>query len=617
MNIQRLSVWGLVVLSFATIPALTLAQTHKPPTDSNMRRLIVRYKDAGTERVVSLESRSYQNAFSGKSVSLSHLKSVTEQAHVLVSDKPLTRAEMVALTQEIAKDPRVAFAEIDEWMYPHGFVPNDTSFASQQWNLKSPAVEPGGANLPNAWWRKLGGTTDINGSGVTVAVLDTGYRPHAEIAVNLVTGYDFVGPNVDPGFITANDGDGRDTDAQDPGDWNPSDRIVDSEFCAESLSSWHGTRVAGIIAAVGNNNTGVIGVAYGAKILPVRVMGVCGGYSSDIADGIRWAAGIALPGVPANANVAKVINLSLGAPGTCNPAGNYQAAITAARAAGSVIVASSGNDGAFSIGQPANCSGVIAVTAHTRIGDKANYANIGTGTTISAPGGGRGSSISGDGSLIYTTSNSGANSPVADSFAGGRGTSFSAPHVSAVAALLFQIDPTLTPDDVQTYLTNNVRPHPAGTYCASRSDCGAGLLDAFKAVQSLLTAKGYFANTAPTMPAIAPQTATAAGTLQFTVTGSDADGDDVSFNISGLPSGATFNSATGVFHWGYALPGTYSVVITPTDGSANGTARTASVTVTGTLPAPSSAGGGGGAMQGAELIALVLLALGCSIRRKH
>lgn len=628
-NIFRVVACALALAVVAPIAAAQeRALTHPGPTgarslaaDSNLRRLIVKLKAEDTtrastqaapsvrERVGALNAPELRHRMGRPALELSYLKSVTPHAHVVVSNQPLSRAEMHTLTQQIALDPRVEYAEVDERVYPH-FLPNDTSYGAQQWNLKDASAEAGSANAPNAWGRLVSGVP-VSGAGVVVAVLDTGYRPHADLAANILVGYDMISADPDTSFTTANDGNGRDADALDPGDWN-----TVGANCDVTNSSWHGTRVAGVIAAVGNNSTGIIGLAYGARILPVRVMGVCGGYLSDVAAGIQWAAGLAVPGVPTNTtHVAKVINLSLGSVGACSV--TYQTAITDARTAGSVVVVATGNEGGTTITQPASCTGVIAVTAHTRLGDSADYANVGTGTTISAPGGGDGFNIVGDGSLVYTTSNTGLTGPLADSYRGGMGTSFAAPHVAAVAALLFQIKPTISPAQVQTYLTSTARPFPTGTYCVGRSDCGAGLLDAFKAVDALLVAQGT-PNTAPVLTPIAAQTVQATRNLQFTATGTDVDGDGVSFIASGLPAGASFHGASGVFTWNNAQPmGAYTVTIQPTDGVALGASQVVNITVTAAPPAAAAAGGGGGGgstgwVDLLGLLALAMAALGVS-----
>lgn len=606
--------------------AMALRRADPALDGSSMRRLIVKYKGGtdtrvaepwlprppipnGRERATALNATAYRSNGGRHVLQLAYLKSIGAQSHVMVSDTPLSRAEMTALTRHIAQDPQVEYAEIDERAYPL-MVPNDTDYAAQQWNLKAPTDEAGGANLPNAWSRTVAGQ-DLNGAGVTVAVVDTGYRPHPDLLANLVPGYDFVSMDADGTYTTANDGNGRDTDALDPGDWNPVAQVAPDVPCDVADSTWHGTRVAGIIGAVGNNGLGVIGIAYGATLLPVRALGRCGGYVSDIAAGIQWAAGLPIPGTPANSHPAKVINVSIGSEGDCSI--TFQQAISAAHSAGSVIVVATGNQGKTSIDSPANCTGVIAVTAHTRLGDSADYANIGPGTHISAPGGGFGSVIAGDGSSVYSTANSGLTVPVADTYGGYNGTSFAAPHASGVAALLFQIRPTISPDAVLTYLRANARPYLAGSYCSGRSDCGSGMLDAFATVAALQTAQGT-PNQAPVMGVLNAQTVAAGGSLQFTATATDADGDRVTFTASGLPSGASFDGNTGLFSWGYALPGVYSVYITPSDGALTGSLATVRITVTGSLP---SGGGGGGATGGIDILAaLLLLVAGGALRRR-
>ncbi len=598
-----------------------------------MNRLIVQFKTttmdgsksgamqsaSAQERVMALNTFALSAKAGG--TTLSYLKSVAANTHVAQTSAPMDHAALRALAQTLAQDPRVEYAEVDERVFSH-FVPNDTFYAAQQGNLQSPFVQAGGANLPNAWGRTVGGVP-VSGAGVTVAVLDSGYRPHADLAANIVAGYDFVSQDGVADFTTANDGDGRDADATDPGDWN-----TQASLCDVSNSSWHGTHAAGIIGAMGNNNAGVMGVAYRAKVLPVRVLGVCGGYTSDTAAALQWAAGLAVPGVPANANPAKVINMSFGRSGACSI--TYQNAVQAATSAGALVVVSTGNDGSTTtITQPSNCQGVMAVTAHTSTGANTDYANVGAGTLISAPG-----------NSIYSLSNTGTTVPAADTFTARSGTSFSAPQVAGVAALLAQIKPGITPAEIITHITTSARPYAAGTYCVGRPECGAGLLDAFKAVYSVLQSQGV-ANAAPLMVALPQQYVLPGGALQFTAKATDADGDEVAFIGSGLPTGATFNAVTGVFSWPKAQPaGDYNVVIQPTDGTTLGASITVKISVTTAIPvAPvvpaeptppavtptppltltpiaNSGGGGGGALAWLDVAAgLLLLAASAWVRR--
>jgi serine protease len=330
-----------------------------------------------------------------------------------------------------------------------------------------------------------------------VAVLDNGYRPHADLD-SVLPGYDFISRS-----DVANDRGGRDADASDPGDG-----VAENECGAgtsASASSWHGTHVAGTIAAL-MDNTGLAGphgtgIAPGVKILPVRVIGKCGGFTSDIADGMRWAAGINFMGSPSvNTKPAQVLNMSLSGSGACSAM--FQSAVDDVVHAGKVIVVAAGNEGSATVGQPANCTGVIAVTAHAIDGDNANYANIGTHIAISAPGGGCGSFstscaafASANGRGVYSLSNTGTTTPMADSYSAKIGTSMAAPHVSGVVALMLSkalsMTPAqiLTPAQIKSYLQSSARPHPDNTICTDSRFiglCGAGLLDALAALNKVI-----------------------------------------------------------------------------------------------------------------------------------
>lgn len=600
------------------------ATTVAPSRNSteSFSRLIVKFKDetraktnqtAGGQptpqaRINTFNATSSVHVLGQKAVTLSYLKSVSDQTHVVQTDQPLTRAEIKALTQQLAQDAQVEYAEIDEKVFAH-FTPNDPDYAASQWAWQSSGSNAGATNTNSAWNKVTAGAQPVSGAGVVVAVLDSGYVAHADVASNLLlTGYDFVSADTLPysPFSTANDGGGRDADAADPGNWN----THTGNGCSISNSSWHGTRVAGIVSAVGNNGVGMIGVAYGAKVLPVRVLGVCGGYVSDIAAGMRWAANVTFAGSPgANPHPAKILNLSLGASGTC--LNTFQDAVNDVRAAGSIVVVSTGNDGSITtIGQPANCQGVIAVTAHLQNGDSASFANDGPGTTLSAPG------VS-----IYGTSNSGTTAPIADTYASANGTSFAAPMVSGVAALLLQIKPTMGVNELTSRLVDSVRAFPSGTYCFNKTICGAGMLDADTATALVL------ADTAPTTTATANKTDPVARSTVVTLTGTataGANGTGISTigwtQVSGPTvtlSGANTTTAT------FTTPATSNVVgmtfrfqaNSVSSGSSNSFVSINMVSAPNPV-ASSGGGGGGGALDGADLAALLLMALaGILLRR--
>jgi serine protease len=377
------------------------------------------------------------------------------------------------LAQKLANLPEVEYAEADGRNFVQA-TPDDPLYA-QQWHYFAPVTGTYGANLPGAW-------DIITGSvNIRVAVLDSGILfDHPDLLNRTLPGYDFVN---DP--IVANDGDGRDSNAADPGDWiSSSDQINYSALfgdCPVLDSSWHGSHVAGTIGAATNNSTGVAGINWNSKILPVRVLGKCFGYTSDIADGIRWAAGLSVAGVPANPTPARVINMSLGGSGACGT--TYQSAIDAAVAAGSVVVVAAGNENQnASNSRPANCNNVITVAATNRNGSKAIYSNFGAAVEISAPGGQGGT---GSTNAVLSTLNQGTTTPVPNNafYQFYNGTSMAAPHVAGVVSLMLSINPNLTPAQVLALIQSTATPFPAGSTC-STSNCGSGIINAAAAVQA-------------------------------------------------------------------------------------------------------------------------------------
>lgn len=404
-----------------------------------------------------VDERALSMVATAHGVELTRLRTLATGAGLYRVDGPrLDAAALDALAAAAAAVPGIDYAEVDRLLKPM-FVPNDTHYGVQ-WHYHEAT---GGLNVEAAW-----DVTD--GSGVTVAVLDTGYRPHADLAANIVGGYDMISDS----FI-GNDGNGRDSDALDPGDWVNAGECGGGQPTQNQNSSWHGTHVAGTIAAVTNNGSGVAGVAYGAKVVPVRVLGKCGGYTSDIADGIIWAAGGSVSGVPANSNAAEVLNLSLGGGGACGS--TTQSAINTARSLGATVVVAAGNENQnASNSNPANCSGVVTVAATDRAGNRAYYSNYGSVVDVAAPGGETNVSAA-DG--IASTLNSGTQGPGADSYVYFQGTSMATPHVAGVAALMYAVNPAITPDEVEADLKSSSRAFPG-----SCSQCGSGIVDATAAV---------------------------------------------------------------------------------------------------------------------------------------
>ena len=383
----------------------------------------------------------------------------------LLSASPGDAADPEATAARLRQDPRIADAVPDRWLRLHDTVPNDPEFALNQPYLGTPAQVVGGVNLPPAWDRTRGS------SSLVIAVVDTGYLPHPDLASRIVPGYDFI---TDPSI--ANDGDGRDADATDAGDGVPAGFTcpgTTTPTTTATSNSWHGTRVAGTLGALTNNGVNIAGVDWNARIQPVRVSGRCGALLSDTVDGMRWAGGLSVPNVPANPTPARVINVSLGG-GTCSSI--EQQAVTDLAANGVVVVAATGNS-AGAVEAPADCTGVVAVTAHANDGENASYANVGPQVTLSAPGGGCGNSKVSGGkcsvaeSFIRTLSNDGTTSLGNYNVINSQGTSFAAPLVSGVVSLMLAANPALTPAQVLATLKSSARPHPAGTYCTAPRQC--------------------------------------------------------------------------------------------------------------------------------------------------
>lgn len=413
--------------------------------------------EARKEKIQFLQQHVAQDLSALAGVPLYYVRpsSAVEGRHIVKADRKLSEQETEEMRQNLAKDPNVTLVEEDK-LLNIAATPNDTQYTSQ-WHYYETT---GGLRANTAW-------DNATGTGVVVAVLDTGYRPHADLNANILPGYDMISDS-----FVGNDGNARDNNPQDPGDWIIANECGGTHAAEDS--SWHGTHVSGTIAAVTNNSSGVAGVAYGAKVVPVRVLGKCGGYTSDIADGIIWASGGTVSGAPTNPNPAKVINMSLGGSGACDS--TTQAAINTARANGAVIVIASGNDNSNANNfNPGNCTGVVNVASTNRSGGRAYYSNYGTSIDVAAPGGAMNSANDPNG--ILSTYNTGTTTPGADSYGYSQGTSMAAPHVAGVAALIVQKKPAATPDEIETILKTTTRSFPA-----TCTNCGTGIVDAAAAV---------------------------------------------------------------------------------------------------------------------------------------
>jgi serine protease len=462
----------------------------QPPVD----QIIVKWRDGTTATATRMQKLG---ASSG--LHLQRKQQLAADTDVLQLDRPRGSEEMRAVLDRMAADPNVEYAVADERRFAHA-VPNDPLY-NDQWYFQN--AEISATHAQQAWDVTVGSNSTV------VAVLDTGVRfEHPDLlrlsqAGKLLDGFDFVSQTP-----FANDGDGRDADAADPGDFVTAADKTQAPFttCDETNSSWHGTRVSSLIAALTNNGEGIAGTGWNTLLLPVRVLGKCGGTDSDIIAGMRWAAGISVPGAPTNPTPAQVINLSLGGAGVCSAA--YQSAVDEIIARGVLIVASVGNDGS-NVAAPANCTGVLGVTGIRHAGTKVGFSSLGPGAGIGAPGGNCvNTTITQATPCVFSITaavNNGTTTPGDSGYTDhvqnfNVGTSFSAPLVAGAAALMHALNSNLTPAQSIALLKESATPFPTTsttttTVChvpagdlqqeeciCTTATCGAGMLNTQGAV---------------------------------------------------------------------------------------------------------------------------------------
>lgn len=614
---------SLLPATISAQPARDLAGTGRSAAQpANVTRLIVKLKSrpAGAIVAASMTDDGLASLSRAAGVKLRLQRTMSGGASILQLPEATTPAEARSIAQRLQDSAQVAYA-VPDYRRHISALPNDPGYG-EQWGLFTPAstlnavTTTGGINIPTAW--------DITtGSNATViAVLDTGVLPHTDIVGQLLPGYDFISNS-----FVANDGDGRDNNPVDSGDWVSSADQAEPECAGDIVenSSWHGTFVSGIVAAMGNNSVGVSGVNWGSRILPVRVLGKCGGSDSDIIDAMRWAAGLPVSDMASNPNPADVINLSLGGFSECTLA--FQEAINEIHAAGVTIVAATGNDGLGTVSSPANCPHVIAVSAHSIEGIITYYSNIGPETALSAPGGGFAISteglLTGSGLLIYSLSNTGTTTSVSDSYSLAQGTSFSTPYVAGVAALIRTLAPSMPPDTVRAFLVGTTRAHPAGSVCTLailQGKCGSGLLDATMALQAVAAALN--GNQSPVATAPSQLTGTEGTPLNFQISGTDANGDSLIYTaVAGsLPDTAVIDEKTGLFTWARPVAGSYSVQVTVSDGLSTSAPQTVTMTIRSIISAvpalsnASSESKGGGSP---DLFLMLLAGTGLLLRTRR
>jgi serine protease len=629
-----------IVAGLALLIGGAAALAHEqPPAD----QIIVKWRDGSSATAAAVGTRM-QKLGSSAGMRLQRKQQITADTDVLQLDHALERSDMNALLERMAADPNVEYAVADEHRWAHA-VPNDPLFADQ-WYFQSTEIAATRAN--QAWDVTVGSNMTV------VAVLDTGVRfehpdlLRASAGGKLLDGFDFIANTP-----FANDGDGRDADASDPGDFVTAAERTQAPFnidaCAPQPgedhvdSSWHGTRVSSLIAALTNNGEGIAGTGWNTQILPVRVLGKCGGTDSDIITGMRWAAGISVPGAPVNPTPAQIINLSLGGSGACSAA--YQQAVSEITARGVLIVASVGNDGQ-AVAAPANCTGVLGVAGIRHAGTKVGFSNLGTDVGIGAPGG---NCVNQGPPCVFSITaalNAGTTTPGASTYTDkvnhfNVGTSFSAPLVAGAAALLHSLNSQLSPAQYIALLKDSATPFPTSSPTSSTvpvchvpigdtqntecicttQTCGAGILNTNAAV---------LAAQRPLAVADAPSSITVGVAADIDARASFASNGHTIASYAWTAVGVT--GATPVF--GNASQplttvqvsgaSTFTLRLTVTDNL--GTQDTADVAMAAPAPvdpppvtppaaAPSGGGGGGGSL-GWLMIALLSIAISASRRAR-
>lgn len=586
-------------------------------------------RDVAQTRATGLGARTGQALTAGLSLD--------ERTHVMHA-RGLSSAE---LARRLAADAEVELVTVDGRRKALA-LPNDPLFGGATVNAQTTNPDGSAARTIDQWYLKApGGSTNpavvsnINAlaawgittgaSSVVVAVIDTGVRrdhpdfTNVDGSSQFLSGYDFIGYSSpsDPAKAIANRPAGADlTLALDYGDWvssadlSPVNTLGSNCTSADiGNSSWHGTRVSGLIAAASNNGLGMAGVGWGLKILPLRVLGKCGGYDSDIIAAMKWAVGLSLPGVPANANKAKVLNLSLGGSGSCAATDStgslYRQAIDQVSAAGATVVVAAGNSEGQAVGLPGNCPGVVSVAALRHVGTKVGFSSIGPEVAIAAPGG---NCVNSTGACLYpiltatntgTTTASSSGYTYSNSSSYSVGTSFATPMVAGAAALMLSVNPALKPAQIKSLLQSTARSFPTQPqgssvplctapttvaqdecYCTT-STCGAGLLDVGAAVAA--AANGATPTAAITASAT---TVTAGTTLSLDGSGSTAPGTR---SITGwqwtITSGSAIASLSGATNAATASLkttgiGSVTVQLTVTDSTGLQASRTQAIAVT-------------------------------------
>ncbi len=642
---MKLPLAWLAVLTAAAIggpaPAAERLRSAAPAEDETPR-VIVQFREevggSGARSIVAATEARIDQLARRQATALKLARSVSDRTHALWLERPMRGRELDRVLRRLAADPSIEYAVADRRKF-RAAIPNDPLFnqapETGQWWLTTPNdTFVSAIDGPRAWELTVGDP------GIVVAVLDTGAMfDHPDLGRagdggKLLPGYDFVGGGGTADAIRiANDGDGRDADPGDPGDWIDAADQREPVFadCEIAASSWHGAHIAGIIGARSNNGAGGAGIGWNTRVLPVRVLGKCFGFDSDILAGMRWAGGLSVPGAPDNASPARVLNLSLGSLESCTLP--YRNVVDELRARNVLVVAAAGNDGAGQVASPGNCPGVVSVTSLRHVGTKVGFANFGPGVTIAAPGGNC-VNVGANQPCLYpiiSTDNDGARQPGAMIYGGKLGTSFSTPMVAGVAGLMLSRDPLLTNDEIvdRLRLTSRVFPaaDPALLSCAdpafvpdadgnlpndgqcncTSTSCGEGMLDAGRAVRAVTNAVAVVDGPSG---GVQGQPVTFDGSRSLAAPRQQLS--SYRWTIVSGPAGGYFDAASAPRTQFYGNAGAYVLRLTVADGA--GTTDRYDFALSVDAPTSGGGDGGGGALSALHL-ALLAGVLALSRRR--
>ena len=676
---------ALCALAMASMSAAAAPWRTFPAGEEPTDRIIVRWREDGVT-AMQIPNHADRAARLSRStgVTLRAVREIHDRLDVVQLDAPLAGGALRRVVAQLGADLAVEYAEPDRVRYALG-LPNDPRFHGGsdnngvwegQWYLNDPtAATPAAIGATTAW-------DSATGAPYIIAIIDSGVDyNHPDLGLygaggKLLPGRDFVcnDSGVDctstatgNTYVMANDGNGWDADASDPGDWLTAADVATGGLCPGAglgpnkdqpePSTWHGTRVAGIAAALTNNGVGVAGVAPGAYILPVRVLGKCQGYMSDIVAGMYWAAGLtttATSSLPANPYPANILNLSLGGTGACTQ--TEQDAVTAILKNSHLIVAAAGNDGGPMLA-PANCTGVISVAGIRHAGTKVGYSNVSTtaaAITIAAPAGNcvnlntyhpwtlpclysiettsnDGSTTPGGPFYTYAVMNPGYTGNILNE--GTIGTSFAAPIVSGVAAMMIQANPNLTAVQLIARLQAAATPFPvpatapdggvchvaalttnsSGAYTdiqgkectCTTATCGAGMLNAAAALARSLYPLASM--TTSTDKASVGESVTLDGSASRAA----ATYTIASYQWTSDPAVSISNATSDVARLIFPALRPITVTLTITDSAGR------QDTVTKTINSVALSTGGGGGIVGPAGLLLLAAGAGMALRRRQ